>query len=287
MSIGSIKRALHSAHLAIKSGISFRSSLLKHFDVWYPNALDPFLHPSTLIKNTNLYPSTLLRLQYRVSSNSSPEVKILNSTDFGKLNVELTRDLSKLLSKYGSDKAGKHDYFLVYSDFFSELGINQNLKILEIGLGTNNPNLISTMGVNGKPGASLRAFRDTLSCSDIYGADIDKNILFEEERIKTAWVDQFDYDSFRVMTDSLGETKFDIIIDDGLHAVSANLNSLIFSINSLRENGVFVVEDIPKRSIDAWLPVISILCDKYTCGLIKCKSEYLFFLRAKNLPKLE
>ena len=279
---GFIKRSFNSVRLTIKSGITFQSLLLKQFHVWSPNVSDEFLYPEILIKNANLYPSTLYRLQQCISSGSLPEVKILHSKNFGKLNIKLTERLSSLLNKYGSDKAEKHDYFLVYSDFFSELGFNQNLKILEIGLGTNNPDLISTMGVNGRPGASLRAFRDALPCSEIYGADIDQNTLFTEERIKTAWVDQFDQNSFTAMTDSFGESKFDLIIDDGLHAVSANLNALIFSINSLKENGVFVVEDIPKRSVDTWLPVISILRDKYNCGLIRCKSEYLFFLRMKK-----
>ena len=282
MSIGSIKRAIHSAHLSIKSGIIFRSSLLKQFAVWSPNALDEFLYPTTLVKNANLYPSTLYRLQQCVSSDNFREVEILHSQSFGKLNIKLTDCLSSLFNSYGSDKAAKHDYFLVYSDFFDELGPNKKLKVLEIGMGTNNPHLISTMGVNGKPGASLRAFRDALPFADIYGADIDKNILFEEERIKTAWVDQFEQDSFIAMTDSLGEKKFNLIIDDGLHAVSANLNSLIFSINSLEEGGIFVVEDIPERSLDAWLPIILILHDKYNCGLIKCKREYLFFLSMKK-----
>jgi hypothetical protein len=85
------------------------------------------------------------------------------------------------------------------------------------------------------------------------------------------------------MTDSLGEKKFNLIIDDGLHAVSANLNSLIFSINSLEEGGIFVVEDIPERSLGAWLPIISILHNQYNCGLIKCKRGYLFFLCMKKL----
>ena len=33
------------------------------------------------------------------------------------------------------------------------------------------------MSINGKPGASLRAWRDYFVNSVVYGADIDKNIL--------------------------------------------------------------------------------------------------------------
>ena len=41
------------------------------------------------------------------------------------------------------------------------------------------------MNINGKPGASLRAWRDYFENALIYGADIDKNILFKENRINT------------------------------------------------------------------------------------------------------
>jgi len=277
-----ILSTLQSAHLTTKSGLTFKSSLLKHFDVWFPHSSNWFLYPDLTTKNANLYPSTLFNLQKCVSSNNSLEIEILNSRDFGRLDLEFTKNLSNLFNKHGSDKATKHDYFLVYADLLNELGSDQPLKVLEIGLGSNNPDLVSSMGSDGRPGASLRAFRDALPYSDIYGADIDEDILFAEERIKTARVDQFDPNSFTAMANTLGETKFDLIIDDGLHAVTANLNSLIFGLRSLKENGIMIVEDIPKRSLDAWFPVISILSDKYKCGLIECQCEYLFFLRAHN-----
>ena len=79
----------------------------------------------------------------------------------------------------GSDKVA-HNYHLIYSCLFRFKFI---YKILEIGLGTNNPKLISSMGVDGMPGASVKAFRDTFSNALVYGADVDKEILLKEERI--------------------------------------------------------------------------------------------------------
>jgi hypothetical protein len=70
------------------------------------------------------------------------------------------------------------------------------LKILEIGIGTNNPSLVSTMGIYGTPGASLYSFREYLPNSQIYGADIDTNILFTHDRIKTFYVNQLDYSTY-------------------------------------------------------------------------------------------
>ena len=51
-------------------------------------------------------------------------------------------------------------------------------------MGTNDTNVLSNMGPEGKPLASLRAWRDYFQNANIYGADIDKNILKDEDRIK-------------------------------------------------------------------------------------------------------
>ena len=86
-------------------------------------------------------------------------------------------------------------------------------KILEIGLGTDNENLLSNMGKQGKPGASLKAFRDYFKNSKIYGADIDKNILFSDLKIKTSFVDQTNQKSMDLLFKKFGG-NFDLIIDD-------------------------------------------------------------------------
>jgi hypothetical protein len=89
----------------------------------------------------------------------------------------------------GSDKTF-NKYHILYTHILIQLGVENPLNVLEIGIGTNNPNLISTMGVDGTPDASVRALRDFLPNAHIYGTDIDKDILFQEERIKTTYVDQ-------------------------------------------------------------------------------------------------
>ena len=104
-----ILSTLQSAHLTTKSGLTFKSSLLKHFDVWFPHSSNWFLYPDLTTKNANLYPSTLFNLQKCVSSNNSLEIEILNSRDFGRLDLEFTKNLSNLFNKHGSDKATKHD----------------------------------------------------------------------------------------------------------------------------------------------------------------------------------
>lgn len=65
--------------------------------------------------------------------------------------------LGALFNAYGSDKT-RHGYHYVYAAILQRSS-NQKL-ILEVGLGTNNVDVVSHMGANGQPGASLRAFRD-------------------------------------------------------------------------------------------------------------------------------
>ena len=38
------------------------------------------------------------------------------------------------------------------------------------------------MGKNGTPGASLKAFKEYLPNTNLYGADVDKDILFERRK---------------------------------------------------------------------------------------------------------
>jgi hypothetical protein len=118
-----------------------------------------------------------------------------------------TAELATLFNQYGSDKSSAHDYHLVYAPL---LGPRRSdpLRLLEIGLGTNDPNVVSTMGPSGKPGASLRAFRDFCPNAQVFGADIDRRILFDEDRIRTYYVDQTRFSSFDELYSNLADGMF-------------------------------------------------------------------------------
>ena len=116
--------------------------------------------------------------------------------------------------------------------------------VFECGLGTNNPDLQSNMTVDGMPGASLRVWRDYFKNAQIYGADIDKDIIFQENRIKTFYVDQMNNTSIETMWKEIGIQNFDIIIDDGLHTTDANINLFINSFDKLKKNGIYIIEDV-------------------------------------------
>jgi hypothetical protein len=150
--------------------------------------------------------------------------------------------------------------------------------LLEIGLGTNNVNFVSNMGSHGKPGASLRAFRDYLPNAQIYGADVDRDVLFNEERISTFFVDQTDLDSFSALG-GVVPAEFDLIIDDGLHSPNANIATLVFGLGRLKVDGYFLVEDISPDALPIWqLVAAALLPSEYESDVIATENKLLFLV---------
>jgi hypothetical protein len=167
--------------------------------------------------------------------------------------------LKTLFSKYGSDKDFlndgtieykpkrwvAHQFADFYADFFMNIK-NEVKNVLEVGLGTNHLDHPSNMGKDGVPGASVRAWRDYFPNANIYGADNDKRILFEEERIKTFYIDSLDGDVIDEALSKLG-VEFDIIIDDSLHTQEAAMN--LFNHAYPYCKGLYFIEDMPHRVI--------------------------------------
>jgi hypothetical protein len=138
----------------------------------------------------------------------------------------------------------------MYSALFNER-CDQPLRIFELGLGTNNPAMLSNMGVFGTPGASLRGWRELFPRANIYGADIDRAILFQEDRINTFYCDQLDRSSIRELWSHPDlQAGADIIIEDGLHTFEANASFLEASLDHLRPGGIYVVEDIDGEDVE-------------------------------------
>ena len=170
-------------------------------------------------------------------------------------NPYVSNDLCTIMHKYGSDKGapnntGWHNYTTFYHALFSPIR-NESLRVFELGLGTNNISLPSNMGANGKPGASLRAWREYFPNASVFGADIDKDILFNEDRIRTFYCDQLSPEIIKNMwTDSDLVDEFDIIIEDGLHTFEANKCFFENSIHKLKKRGVYIIEDINRESFD-------------------------------------
>jgi hypothetical protein len=157
------------------------------------------------------------------------------------------------MTKYESDKGqGWHNYTTIYSVLFGKVR-DLPLRIFELGLGTDNPEIPSSMKSNGHPGASLRGWRELFPRAFVYGADIDRDILFQEDRIKTFYCDQLDSVAIRSLWSQPDlQGGMDIIIDDGLHTFEANISFLEGSLEQLRLGGIYVVEDILQEAIERW-----------------------------------
>ena len=184
--------------------------------------------------------------------------------------------LKDLFDYYGSDKAMTHNYHSLYGPILAQQDAVS--AVLEIGIGTNNPDVVSNMGVNGKPGASLRAFREFLPDAQIYGADIDRRILFSEERISTFFVDQTDLGSFDAIADDVGDS-LDLIIDDGLHSPNANLATLLFGLERLKVGGWLVIEDIAPSALPMWNVISALIPSQYDCRVVAADKALLFSVR--------
>jgi hypothetical protein len=159
-------------------------------------------------------------------------------------------DLCHLMSSFGSDKGnGWHNYTVVYDGLFSKFR-NEELALFELGLGTNKVGAPSSMGTQGRPGASLRGWRAYFPRARIYGADIDADILFQEDRISTFWTDQREPRAISALWERLEDVAFDIMVDDGLHEASANIRFFLRSLEKLRPGGIYVIEDIALNDTD-------------------------------------
>lgn len=195
-------------------------------------------------------------------------------------------ELSVLLSEHGSDKATKHNYDEFYFDFLRKIKNNSGI-VVEIGIGTNNPLIPSTMGSNGIPGASLRSFREFLPNMYILGADIDKEILFSEDRIETFYLDQKDFESFSSIVNrikSLGN-GIDFAVIDGLHQPLTDLISVRALIPHLKVGAKLFVEDVfPNTTNDfVWRLAMGSLNRKYfDMKMHKAKSANLIEIERNN-----
>ena len=187
--------------------------------------------------------------------------------------------LGQLLVKYGSDKASTHDYDTIYAMYARLTGIPTN--VVEIGLGTTGRGA-SSMGPDGHPLASVRAFRDW--GSEVIGADIDKSILQDESGIRTYFVDQLRPRTLEHLARRISR-PVDLAIIDGLHTPEADLNSLLMLAPRLSPQGLLVVEDIEvvPDITDLWCEVVRVLGPAFRTALIKTKaSAVLLLTRAAN-----
>jgi len=256
-----------------------RINILTTFPLYAPNSAGTYRDRSSLaIQSINrVFP--LLSTLAETATGTTVTARPLESFPLTDDERTASERLAALFRKHGSDKSTTHNYHLLYGPLLHRLG--RVHAMLEIGLGTHHTDVVSNMGRMGSPGASLRSFRDFLDGALIYGADVDKRVLFTESRIRTFFVDQTNPASFdQLHADIPG--FLDLIIDDGLHSPDANLATLLFALAKLRPGGWLVIEDIPVESVDVWHVVAALLSTHYEPALLQASSTFLFAARKRE-----
>ena len=164
-------------------------------------------------------------------------------------------ELSSLCERYGSDKGWAdetrprpfpwppHTYADYYGRLFDHCRSGVR-RVFECGIGTNRSAFPDNMGAAGRPGASLRVWRDYFPNAQVYGADIDAEILFREERIETYQADQTSPASIKSLWERIGVGGFDLMVDDGLHTFEAGVCLFEHSHAKLAPGGIYAIEDV-------------------------------------------
>lgn len=119
-----------------------------------------------------------------------------------------------------------HTYGDAYDEIFEQFNRESNINFLEIGI---------------QKGGSLLAWKDYFNNANIYGVDIENNILDEY------WSNSFNYIILDIkdmrVKEILEDVSFDIIIDDGSHYLPDVLFVVINYLEKLKTGGVLIIED--------------------------------------------
>lgn len=155
--------------------------------------------------------------------------------------------LTKIHTKFNTDKGVAHNYIPWYEETFSDHR-TENLKILEIGV---------------LFGDSLKMWEMYFENSLIYGIEdfsqkdghefhdykpVDKKIIMKDinshERITLL---NFDCEDITEIKYNLSDNLFDIIIDDASHKLDQQIKNLENYSSYLNENGIYIIEDVQTR----------------------------------------
>lgn len=119
-------------------------------------------------------------------------------------------------------------YFEIYERHFAQFR-NKEINLLEFGV---------------LHGGSLQMWKQYFGPrAHIYGADINPRCsVLEEENIKILIADQDNRESLRNITKVL--PKFDIIIDDGGHTMTQQINTFEELYSHLNFGGIYLCEDV-------------------------------------------
>ena len=160
-------------------------------------------------------------------------------------------ELSELAYKYGTDKCPR--IFHPYTPFYYELlkdRKNTIKKVLEVGIGYYEMLKYGDQSVWDKNlgrqymlGASLKMWRDFFPNAQVYGADIRKEVMFGDERIKTFLCDETKKEDIEQLIKNTGK-DIDLFVDDGSHHWEYQIFLCLTAMPLLQKEVIYVIEDI-------------------------------------------
>jgi hypothetical protein len=185
----------------------------------------------------------------RILENSGKYTSKTNVTPFKSTvnNAEILR-VKEIFNKWGSDKSSKHNYEIIYAEFKKTM--HTSSRILEIGCGSNDPEIRHAMSPNYIPLSSLHALKEIFQTENIEGADLDVKLEINND-FEVHYLDQFKRETLEEASKGF-KLGFDLIIDDGVHDISANYLTLIYFYKILNPQGKYVIEDVPPSLIESW-----------------------------------
>jgi hypothetical protein len=158
--------------------------------------------------------------------------------------------LSKLAYKYGSDKCPqiKHTYTPFY---YGLLNNKRKLvkKVLEVGIGCHKTmEHVAVIFDRGEKrsyqkGASLKMWRDFFPNAQVYGADIEPEAIFIDERINTFRCDTRYKPNIEDLIKLTG-ADIDLFIDDGSHDWRDQIFLAKAALPLLKKDIIYIIEDV-------------------------------------------
>ncbi|MEO1434587.1 MAG: hypothetical protein AAFV80_03570 [Bacteroidota bacterium] len=142
--------------------------------------------------------------------------------------VEARPSLSELCSQFFTDKCAiDHNFVEVYANLFDPIR-DSVTRVFEIGI---------------LRGASHLMWQAYFPNADIFGIDIEDKSDLEAKGIKTFVADQSNRADLQGFLDKYG-TAFDIILDDGGHAMHHQQVSFGFLFEQVKPGGYYIIEDV-------------------------------------------
>lgn len=143
------------------------------------------------------------------------------------------KNLSEIALELGHGKENSFHFFKHYEDILGHLR-NKEITFFEIGIGgIKDPNA---------GGHSLRIWSEYLSKAKLYALDIHPKNVKINERVKIFQGSQIDNNILEEIHKQAGD--FDIIIDDGSHTNSHQIETFKILFPKLKEGGFYFIEDV-------------------------------------------